>query len=218
MAKIKQGILGGFSGKIGGIVGTSWKGRAVMKSRPISVANPRTTDQVSQRVSFKKVALVASAVLMDICRGVYNPIAGNISGYNKFTQQNKQMFDGAGNFQFAQTKIGGGTLPHDQLNSMNTGDAGVTIDVEWENSAAGGSPRLDDVAHIYAIEPLSGTIWAVNGGNNRDEGVATLSCVKTGSDLIGQLQVYGYIAFVDTTGRQVSVEAAGFQDAIDFGA
>ena len=46
MAKVRQGILGGFRGRVGNIVGTGWKGIAVMKSLPLTVANPRTAGQV----------------------------------------------------------------------------------------------------------------------------------------------------------------------------
>jgi hypothetical protein len=218
MAIIKQGILGGFSGSVAGVVGTSWKGRAIMKAKPLSVANPRTEEQVSQRVKFKSVATLASVLLTYICRSVYNPIAGNISGYNKFTSQNKSMFDGSGNFVFANAKIGGGTLIHDQLTSIVTADGGVTLDVAWANSAPVGSARNSDIAHCYVIEPISGNIWAFTGGNARDDESANIPLVKGGSDLMGQLQVYGFIAYTDTTGRLVSIEASGYQAEIDFGA
>ena len=52
MGTIKQGILGGFSGKVGSVVGASWKGIAYMRSLPQSVTNPRTEGQVNQRSKF----------------------------------------------------------------------------------------------------------------------------------------------------------------------
>lgn len=42
MGTIKQGILGGFSGKVGTVIGSSWKGISYMRSRAQSVKNPRT--------------------------------------------------------------------------------------------------------------------------------------------------------------------------------
>ena len=60
MGKIKQGILGGFRGTVGTVVGSSWNGIAYMKGKPQSVRNPRTDAQVNQRTFFKEVqALVA---------------------------------------------------------------------------------------------------------------------------------------------------------------
>ena len=52
MGTIKKGILGSFSGKVGNIVGASWKGIAYIRSLPASVRNPRTVKQVTQRSKF----------------------------------------------------------------------------------------------------------------------------------------------------------------------
>lgn len=38
MGTIKQGILGGFSGKVGNVVGASWKGIDYIRSLPSSVS------------------------------------------------------------------------------------------------------------------------------------------------------------------------------------
>ncbi len=52
MGKIKQGILGGFSGKVGTVIGSSWKGISYMKGRSQHVNNPRTEGQLDQRNKF----------------------------------------------------------------------------------------------------------------------------------------------------------------------
>ena len=44
MGTIKQGILGGFSGKVGTVIGGSWKGISYMRSQAQSVKNPAQTD------------------------------------------------------------------------------------------------------------------------------------------------------------------------------
>lgn len=55
MGTISQGVLGGFSGKVGNIVGGTWKGIDYMRIKPASVANPRTAGQVDQRSKFALV-------------------------------------------------------------------------------------------------------------------------------------------------------------------
>ena len=52
MGTIKKGILGGFSGKVGIVVGASWKGIAYMRSLPQEVKNPHTLRQRMQRSKF----------------------------------------------------------------------------------------------------------------------------------------------------------------------
>ena len=68
MGTIKQGILGGFSGKVGTVIGGSWKGISYMRSQAQSVKNPRTDGQLSQRSKFA-LALDFLKPLTDIVRG-----------------------------------------------------------------------------------------------------------------------------------------------------
>jgi hypothetical protein len=55
MAKFNQGVHGQFSGKIGNVVGSSWKGKGVMRIRPASVSNPKTEKQQTVRGKFSLV-------------------------------------------------------------------------------------------------------------------------------------------------------------------
>ncbi len=55
MGKISQGILGGFSGKVGNVIGGNWKGIDYMRVKPANVANPKTEGQVDQRSKFSTV-------------------------------------------------------------------------------------------------------------------------------------------------------------------
>ncbi len=52
MGKIKQGILGGFNGTVGTVVGGSWKGLSYMRGKAQSIKNPRTEKQMAQRIKF----------------------------------------------------------------------------------------------------------------------------------------------------------------------
>ena len=55
MGKIKQGILGGFKGKVGTVIGASWNGIAYMKGLPQSQKDPKTAAQMAQRAFFKEI-------------------------------------------------------------------------------------------------------------------------------------------------------------------
>lgn len=52
MGTYKQGILGSFSGKVGNVVGSSWRGTAYMRSLPKAVRNPKTLKQMEVRNKF----------------------------------------------------------------------------------------------------------------------------------------------------------------------
>ena len=53
MGTIKQGILGGFNGKVGTVIGASWKGTAYMRGQATHVKNPRTPKQIEQRTKME---------------------------------------------------------------------------------------------------------------------------------------------------------------------
>ncbi len=110
MGIIKRGILGGFSGKVGNIVGTSWKGRAVIKAMPLSVANPRTTKQVNQRGAMTNCVVAAKEFLGNAIPAICSPFAGDISGYNLFVKRTIKAFDVTGGFDVEKFKISEGSL------------------------------------------------------------------------------------------------------------
>lgn len=55
MGVIKKGILGGFSGKVGNVVGANWIGIDYMRAMPASVANPDTIAQREVRGTFRAI-------------------------------------------------------------------------------------------------------------------------------------------------------------------
>ncbi len=59
MGKIKDGVYGGVSGKIGNLVGSSWKGIPYMRVNPQTVSNPRTNAQQAHRA---KISLVTKTL------------------------------------------------------------------------------------------------------------------------------------------------------------
>ena len=88
MAIIKRGILGGFSNKIGNVVGTSWKGISVMRSLPQSVHNPKTELQEEQRTNFAVASKLGSQLLDAVIKPFWDKRAIRMSGYNLWVQKN----------------------------------------------------------------------------------------------------------------------------------
>lgn len=84
MGKISQGVLGGFSGKVGNVVGGTWKGIDYMRIKPANVSNPRTAGQVDQRSKFT-ITLRFLQTMTDFLRVGFKLYA------NKMTQFNAAM-------------------------------------------------------------------------------------------------------------------------------
>lgn len=87
MAIIKQGILGGLSGKVGNVVGASWKGIDYLRSLPAHVANPNT---VGQQTTRKKMNLVVK--FLKSCTAMvrigFKGFAVKMSAFNAATSYN----------------------------------------------------------------------------------------------------------------------------------
>lgn len=208
MAKIKQGILGGFSGKVANVVGTSWKGRAVMKSQPLSVSNPRTEAQQTQRGKFSDIAKLASTILTQFVQPVENPISGNVSGYNLFCKDNKNAYDGAGDLVMANLVCGGGKLE-------NLASIGVGCDydesplfVPWTNAAGTSALRLTDKVYLALVGTNNDAIYVSKGNPTRNDSQADIEMIAgTDQPAIGQKFALLY-AVVSADGRDVSVRTS----------
>lgn len=94
MAILPQGILGGVKNKIGNVVGSSWKGIPVLKSKPLSVANPRTAGQVSQRDAFALASQIGSQILASWIKPFWDRFASKQSGYNAWVSANVPFMAG----------------------------------------------------------------------------------------------------------------------------
>ena len=206
MAKIKQGILGGFSGKVANVVGTSWKGRAVMKSQPLSVSNPRTEDQVAQRNKFSKIAELAGKILTQFVQPVENPISGNISGYNLFCKDNKAAFDAVGALVAANLCAGGGKIINIVPTSIEAIGGGSAITMRWTNAAGTSALRLTDKVFAFAVDEETGEVAVTDGTATRNSQVADLFWVNAGVKTVTGHTCAIVYACVSADGRDVSVK------------
>lgn len=87
MARIRNGILGGFSGKVGEVIGQNYQGLSTMRAMPKYVSNPKTPAQIEHR---RKVALLGN--FLQPLKKVLNlsTYGGNLiyNGYNKAFKSN----------------------------------------------------------------------------------------------------------------------------------
>ena len=87
MGKIKQGILGGFKGTVGTVIGSSWNGIAYMKGKPQSVRNPRTDKQTAQRIFFKEVQSLVAQLSDEQLASLFPSVTRGMTRRNILTRQ-----------------------------------------------------------------------------------------------------------------------------------
>ena len=87
MGKIKQGILGGFRGTVGTVVGSSWNGIAYMKGKPQSVKNPKTAAQLQQRAYFKDLQGLVGQLTDEQLQSLFPTVMRGMTRRNMLTRQ-----------------------------------------------------------------------------------------------------------------------------------
>ena len=88
MGRLDKGLLGGYTGKLGTTVGSTWKGINVLRTYQPNVANPRSDKQVEHRSLFSQVTEIGSLLLADVIKPLWDRNAKQMSGYNAFIQAN----------------------------------------------------------------------------------------------------------------------------------
>lgn len=110
MGKIKQGILGGFNGTTGSVVGASWKGIAYMRGKAQSIKNPRTELQMEIRTTFGVLSDIMAKANRAVKLG-YASSAIKKSAFNCAVQENmKLQVDYAPEIQYGSLVFSKGSL------------------------------------------------------------------------------------------------------------
>jgi hypothetical protein len=146
MGIIKQGILGGFKGKVGGIIGTSWKGKAVIKAIPLSVANPRTAGQVKQRSKMKLLVAFAVSIIASTIKPLWDRFASGMSGYNAFVAANMQAFNLDGSIDPTKIIVSKGRMLPVDVTAFTIN--GTTVTVRWTDPTGDKYAMPTDNAYI----------------------------------------------------------------------
>ena len=87
MGKIKQGILGGFKGKVGTVIGASWNGIAYMKGLPQLQKDPKTAAQMAQRNYFTEIQRLVSQLTTEQLASLYPSVTSGKTRRNMLTHQ-----------------------------------------------------------------------------------------------------------------------------------
>lgn len=200
MAIIKQGILGGFKKKIGSVVGSSWKGIATMRSLPLSVANPKTAAQVSNRNRFKTCAQFASLILASLIKPLMDRFAGQMSGYNFFTKLNKDVWENPLSPTWADLVISKGKMIAPNLGDTQATAAGVTIDWDQTGDDRYGLPT----DKVFALVVNTTTNEILFQGDTGKKRVDVDVVIEFDTPQVSGNTIYVYASFLRADNSEVS--------------
>ena len=200
MAVIKSGILGGLSGSIGNLTGSSWKGIAVLRTKPLSVANPNTPAQQAVRTPWAKLTQLGSSIVGIILQPVWNGIASKMSGYNLFLQYNaQQAFDALGVFVPANLKVSPGTLASTPITNVSITNAFSTF-VTWSAALSSVQAMATDKAFIVAFDSDGVLVGDSSGFAARSSASANIHYNRT---LVDGEYINLYMFFFSADGKRI---------------
>jgi hypothetical protein len=148
MAKMQSGLFGPISGKIGGTVGSVWKGIPTMRTKPVSVANPRTPAQTAQRDKFSNVVSVARLLLSSLIQPYWDPFARRMSGYNSFVRANIGAFDDSGLATPADFNAARGSLLGITPSIVQSFAVGNDVELTWTDNTGQSDALATDIVRL----------------------------------------------------------------------
>ncbi|MDH7912331.1 DUF6266 family protein [Winogradskyella sp. SYSU M77433] len=202
MGKIPQGILGSLSGKVGSIIGGSWKGIDYIRIKPASVANPRTEGQVNQRNKFT-ITLEYLQATSDFIKVGYKAFAVKKTEFNAAMSYvlNNAVGGIAPNFtiDYSLALLSRGSLSSVLNGSTDLATPGqVTFD--WDDNSAEGNANATDKAMVLVYNPSKKESVSILDGADRTVGSQVITIPSTYAGDTVEL----FMAFVSADGTQVS--------------
>ena len=201
MGTIKQGILGGFSGKVGNIVGASWRGIDYIRSMPASVHSPRAEAQVSQRNRFSLVGKMLKTIVPIIRIGFAGSVGTGKSAFSVAMSYNVKnavigLFPDF-EINFDAVKISSGDL-YGAANAEASSAAG-SISFVWDTDLLNNAAATDKVI-LLAFNAVTGEASYDVDAATRADGSGSLAVPPTWD---GEM-VDTYLALYSAAGKLVS--------------
>jgi hypothetical protein len=199
MAKIPAGILGRVSGKVGDVVGASWKGIAYIRQFVIP-ANPNTVDQQAERTLFADLVAMAKTLLGNVLQVYWDPFLKKNSGWAHFIGINRKLYTTSGDY--STVHISEGILEGSVMTGAvyAAGDVAITF-----STTAVGNGSATDVACLYVYDKVN-KVGFFDDSSARSGGTAgvTVGVGRTAANLCA------YLFFVDSNSDPTMVSYSDY--------
>ncbi len=201
MGKFRQGINGPFSGKVGAVVGSTWMGMPVMRSRPSPRTKPFSPRELQQQAKFAMLSKFLRP-LIPLLNQTFRPVAVRMTGFNKaFSYNVKNTITGVHPslaIDYSMVLLGRGDLPQ-AVSPAATSPIAGKLDFTWTDNSGKGRTLPTDKAFAAAYnEEMDRWIYGMNLAD-RSAGTCSLD-LKV---FIGK-PVHTYMGFISADGKDVS--------------
>jgi hypothetical protein len=198
MARMNQGILGSFTGKVGTVIGSSWKGKPFMKSLPGKRKGKPTQKQTEQQM---KLAILSAFFnqLQTLLELTLSANRKKMSAVNYAVQINhKQAIIGQYpdyTIDYPKLVLSEGPLMGTETYPVASTDAG-TIQFSWLDNTDSGNARETDQVILIAFCPEKFEYYFSTCAASRKDGSAMLKV-----PLFAGERVHTWMVFVSGDGK-----------------
>lgn len=206
MGTYNKGILGPFSGKIGTVVGSSWRGKDYMRSLPKKGNRTPTQQQSRQRLRFATVQqfLVPLQPVLRKCYGLY---AGEFTRTNRamsYHMTEAVVFNDPGyDILYPKVQISKGDLQGltgETFAPTPVGDPLQGVALSWSDNSGEGEALATDQLVVALYEPTTKTTrYQLNAAQRN----AVSAVIALPANLSG-LTVHAWAAFAAADGSRQS--------------
>jgi len=200
MGTFSKGILGGFSGTIGTVIGGSWKGIEYMRSQPVKKSGSSTFKQLAQQAKFATIVEFESSMTA-LLETSFKNYAVRMTGYNNAVSYNiKNAVTGVyPNYaiDYSAALISRGDLPNAIAPAATTSAHSVYF--TWTNNSGIAEAKDDDAAIlvVYCAD-LKTTVFTLNGGT-RSSGAGNMDVA-----MFNGKAVQTWLGFISADGKSVA--------------
>lgn len=202
MATFEKGILGGFSGKVGNVVGARWRGKNVMRSLPQRGKYVPTEEQLIQREKFAAVIKFLTP-LKPIVGKYFGQKQGDKSIYNLATSYHlkEALVESGGVYSIFYPKvlISKGDL-RALVNPVLSAAAGQVLELDWTDNSGQGFANEDDQLMVVVYSPDADVYQLFIAVATRDLGTASLQLPA----YMGGLEVQVWASFETANGKSAA--------------
>jgi len=202
MAILNDGINGGFTGKVGSVIGYQLNGKWIIKALPKpSKKNKKGTDQQNKcRSKFSLIQSFLSRILDFIRVGFHlEAKSKGMSAHNAAKSYNMlHAFDEQGNIDYTKIRLCQGNLLPVENASVKVSENGLLF--QWDTQNGAGYIRADDQVMLMAFDENINLAVRTVSGNRRRSGEHLLKIPQYGMGL----RFHTWIAFVADNRESIS--------------
>jgi hypothetical protein len=154
MAHLPQGILGGFSGTVGTVIGFFKHGKYFIRAKNRSHHDAGTDKQWAVRNRFKGFLTFASRINVEVIRPVWSAYGITMTGWSLFMKKNIAWFDKDGNIaDYSNLTLSLGVLPlPGNIVVTGSGATDGSLLISWKDNSGVDEARATDRLRVVAVK------------------------------------------------------------------